>query len=287
MNSEIPKAADWKQKTVKEFEELIEKYDIVGSVNMQYMPAKQLQKMRDTLRDTAEIKMAKRSLIKKAIENVKNKKKGVDKLETYLGGMPALIFTSKNPFKLYKTLEKNKSTMAAKAGQVAPKDIVVQAGPTGFSPGPIIGELGAFKIKTAIENGKVAVKEDAVVAKEGDEISEKLANILSRMGIEPMEVGLDLQAVYEDGSIITKDILAVDETEYKENIKRLSQEAFNLAMFVSFPTKDTTELMLGKAHSDALALATETAVLNNETADRIIAKAEMQMQSVKKAAAFE
>ncbi|MGM5482657.1 MAG: 50S ribosomal protein L10 [Nanobdellota archaeon] len=287
MTSEIPKAADWKQKAVKEIEELISKYDIVGSVNMEYMPAKQLQKMRDTLRGTAEIRMAKRSLIKKAIENVKNKKKDIGKLEQYLNGMPALIFTSKNPFKLFKTLEKNKSTMAAKAGQLAPKDIVVKEGPTGFSPGPIIGELGAFKIKTAIENGKVAIKQEAVVAKQGDEISEKLANILSRMGIEPMEVGLDLQAVYEDGSIIEKDVLAVDEKEYKDNITRLSQEAFNLAMFVSYPTAETTELMVSKAHSDALALATEAVILNKESAQRIISKSEMQMQSVKKAAAFE
>lgn len=287
MTSEIPKAADWKQKTVKEFEELIEQYPIVGSVNMQDMPARQLQKMRETLRDTAVIKMAKRSLISRALENVKNKKEAIEELEQYLKGMPALIFASKNPFKLYKTLEKNKSTMAAKPGQTAPKDIVVQAGPTGFSPGPIIGELGSFKIKTAIENGKVTVKEDAVVAKEGEQISEKLANILSRMGIEPMEVGLDLQAVYEDGSIITKDILSVDEEEYKESIKRLSTEAFNLAMYVSYPTKETTECLISKAHSDAFALATESAVVNKETVDKILAKADMQMQSVKKASAFE
>lgn len=287
MTSEIPKAADWKKNTVKKFEELIEKYPIVGSVNMQYMPAKQLQKMRDTLRGTADIFMGKRTLIKHAIENVKNKKEGIEQLEQYLVGMPALIFANKNPFKLYKTLEKNKSTMAAKAGQVAPKDIVVKAGGTGFSPGPIIGELGSFKIKTAIENGKVTIKEDVVVAKEGEEIGEKLANILSRLGIEPMEVGLDLQAVYEDGSIIPKQVLSVDEKEYENNIRAMASEAFNLAMHVGFPTGETTELLLSKAHLEAMSLATETAILNEETAERIIAKAEIQMTNVKKSAAFE
>ncbi len=281
MSSEIPKIADWKKKAVDELVALLEEYPIVGAVNMQYLPAKQLQKMRDTLRETAEIRMAKRRLIKIAIDKVKDKKEGIEKLEEYMVGMPALIFTKKNPFTLYKTTEKSKSTMAAKAGQIVPKDVVVKAGPTGFSPGPIIGELGAFKIKTAIENGKVAVKDDVVVAKEGDEISAKLAGILSRLGIEPMEVGLDIKAMYEDGSILTQDVLAVDEKAYKNSIKQLASEAFNLAVYAAYPTAETTEIIVKKAARDAMGVATQAAVLNKDTASRLIAKAEMQMQSVK------
>lgn len=281
MSSEIPKIAGWKKKAVDELVELLEEYPIVGAVNMQYLPAKQLQDMRETLRDTAVIRMAKRRLVNLAIDRVQDKKEGIDKLRDYLTGMPALIFTKKNPFTLYKTVEKSKSTMAAKAGQIAPKDIVVQAGPTGFSPGPIIGELGAFKIKTAIEGGKVNVKEDVTVAKEGDEISEKLAGILSRLGIEPMEVGLDIRAMYEDGSILDSKVLAVDESAYKESIKQLATEAINLAVYAAYPTKETTRIILGKASRDAMGVATQAAVPNRDTAPRLIAKAERQMQSVK------
>ncbi len=281
MNSEIPKIAGWKKKAVDDLCGLLEDYPIVGAVDMQYLPAKQLQKMRDTLRGTAEIRMAKRRLISLAIKRIKDKKGGVEQLEKYLTGMSALIFTRKNPFTLYKTAEKSKSTMEAKAGQIAPKDIVVKAGPTGFSPGPIIGELGAFKIKTSIENGKVVVNNDVVVAKEGEEITPKLAGILSRLGIEPMEVGLDIKAMYEDGSILTTDVLAVDEKVYKRSIGQLAVEALNLSVYVAYPTTETTEIIVRKVVRDAMGVAIEAAVPNKDTASRLIARAEMQMQSVK------
>ena len=84
-----------------------------------------------------------------------------------------------------------------------------------FSPGriptSIIGELGAIGIKAGIEGGKVAIKEDAVVVKDGEVINANVAAILTRLGIEPMEIGLDLVAAYEKGSIFDKKILGVDE----------------------------------------------------------------------------
>lgn len=281
MNDYKTKAADWKKKTVQEFVKLLKDYPIVGSVNMENLPAKQLQRMRDLMRDTAVIKMAKRRLISIAIEDVKGEKKGIEELEKDLRGMPALLFTKQNPFTLYKMLSKNKSPMPAKAGQTAPKDIVIPAGPTNFSPGPIIGELGSFKIKTSIENGKVAIKQDSVVAKEGDIISPKLAEILGRLGIEPMEMGLDLVAVYEDGSILKKDILAVDEEEYLDNVRRLASEAFNLAMFAGYPTAETTQPLITKAHREAMSLSIEGSIPTRETLPNLLAKAEAQMLGLK------
>jgi len=137
-----------KKNTVAEFVTLIDKYDYVGAVNMENLPAKQLNNMRETLRDGVLIRMSKRRLLKVALEE--SKKEGVDQLIPHLKGMPALLFTNTSPFKLFKTLKKNKSSTAIKGGQTAPNDIVVPAGPTGFAPGPVIGELGGAGIKAGI-----------------------------------------------------------------------------------------------------------------------------------------
>ncbi|MFP4195875.1 MAG: 50S ribosomal protein L10, partial [Candidatus Woesearchaeota archaeon] len=177
-----------KKRIVSEFTQLIDKYDYVGTVNMENLPAKELSTMREKLRDNVVIKMTKRRLLRVALKNAK--KDGIEKLEGHMKGMPAMIFTNQSPFSLFKTLKKNKSTTAIKAGQIAPNDIIVPAGPTSFAPGPVIGELGQVGIKAGIEGGKVAIKQDAVVAKEGEEVSSTLAGLLSRLGIEPMEIGL-------------------------------------------------------------------------------------------------
>src|SRR3989338_5173671 len=174
--------------------------------------------------------MTKRRLIKLALEHTKQDKPGIDKIEEKLKGMPALLFTKDNPFTLFKTLKKNKSKAPAKAGQIAPSDIVVPAGATSFLPGPIIGELSAIGLKTGVENGKAAIKQNSAVVKEGQAIKQNVASILTRLGIEPMEIGLDLIATYENGEIFAKDILSVDEQEYINNITKIASWSINLAV---------------------------------------------------------
>src|SRR3989344_6785945 len=154
------KASPQKKETVHQFIKLIKEYPIIAAVNMENLPAKQLQNMRSTLRGKVEILMTKRRLLKLAIEHAKKDKPGIEKLE--LKGMPALLFTKENPFTLFRTLKKNKSKAPARGGQKAPSNIIVPAGPTTFLPGPVIGELGALGIKSKVDQGKIAIVQDTV-----------------------------------------------------------------------------------------------------------------------------
>lgn len=272
---------DDKKEVLAEYVKLAKEYPIVGAVDMENLPTKQLQNMRAQLRGKVVLKVGKRRLMKIALEKAAKEKPGLEKLIPYLKGMPGLLFTKENPFSLYKTLDKNKSTAPAKAGQTAPNDVVVPAGPTGFAPGPIIGELGGLGIPAGIEGGKVAIKKDTVVVKDGETINAQLAAILTRLGIEPMEIGLALTATYEDGNIFTKDVLAIDETEYLDNITKGHRWAFNLAMEAGVLTKETTEIMVTKAFTDARALGVEQGIITDATAQFILGKAENTASGLK------
>ena len=270
------KASAEKQTTVKQLVGLFKKYPIVAAVNMENLPAPQLQKIRESLRADVVIFMAKRRLITLAIESVKKEKQGIEQLEQHLQGMPALMFTAKNPFTLYKTLQKNKSKAPAKAGQTAPNDIKVSAGATPFAPGPVIGELGSCGLKTGIEAGKVVIKEDKVVVKAGEVVSAKLAGLLARLGIEPMEIGLNVTAAYENGVIFTRDILGVDEKEYLDKINTAAQWALNLGVEAGIYTHDVVELMISKAFTDAKGLAVEQSILADMVVGDVLARVERQ-----------
>jgi len=250
---------------VKDFTKLISEYPIIGIVNMENLPAKQLQKMRSTLRGSVLLRMTKRNLMKLAIENNKDKK-GIEKLNEYLGGMPALLFTDTNPFELFNILKKNKSKAPIKAGQKAPYDIIVPAGPTGFSPGPIIGELGQVGIAAGIEGGKVSIKKDSLVAKKGEVVNDKKASVLMRLGVEPMEIGLDLVAVYEQGEILVKEVLDINVDDYRQKIVRAYHEALSIAIDSAYATEETSKLLLSKAFMQARAVA----ISKNIIADAII-----------------
>jgi len=273
--------AESKKKVVKEFCDLINSYPVIGVVDMENLPTAQLQKMRGQLRGKVVIRMTKRRFMNIVLDKVKDNKKGIEEMKKYLIGMPALLFTKDDPFKLAKTLKRSMSTAPAKQGQIAPKDIIVSAGPTPFSPGPVISELASAGIKTAIENGKIVVKSDAVVVKKGNKVSAAIAGILVRLGVEPMNVGLNLTAVYDNGTIFTRDVLNIDEEEFIKKIKIAYNSAIGLAIELSFLTKETTEMMIAKAFREAKSLALSQNIMADGVKEEIMAKANKEMLALK------
>ena len=139
----VTQPAQKKLQAAEAFVRLIKEYPIIGVLNMESLPAKQLASMRKQMRGTVIIQMTKKSLLQRALETV-----GGDyvKLKEHFKGMPALLFSKENPFKLYRIIKKNKSKAPIKPGQQAPYEIVIPAGPTPFAPGPVISELSQNKI---------------------------------------------------------------------------------------------------------------------------------------------
>jgi large subunit ribosomal protein L10 len=278
--------SEQKVRIVESLSKLIEESPVVGVVNMQNLPAKQLQTMKAMLRAKGvQIVMTRKRLIKRALERVS--KDNISQLAEKLMGMPAVLLTKENPFALYSLLEKNKSPAPAKAGQTAPKDIVVKAGPTNFAPGPIISELGAVGIKTKVEGGKLVIINDVTVVKEGEVISQKVAETLKRLDIQPMEIGLDLRAVWENGLIFDAKQLHIDEEAFAADITQAASWAFNLAVEAAYPTADTIELLLVKVFTESKAVALEGNILTDATAEEIIGKVEREALALKEEAHVE
>ena len=280
MSKKTSRASPKKKNVVKKMVDLFKQYPIVGVVNMENLPTPQLQRMRAQLRGKVDLVMTKRRLMLKSLDKIKDKP-GLEKLKESMRGMPALLFTKENPFTLFKTLKQNKSKAPAKAGQTAPSDIIIPAGPTPFAPGPVIGELGALGIKASVEGGKIAIKSDTKVCSEGDEINEKLAGMLTRLGIEPMEIGLDLLAVYEKGTIYPKSVLDIDEEKFMSDLMLSASQAHELAMEVGYVTADTIKPMIQRAYRGAKEIAREGNFMADEIAAELLEKAEREMIALK------
>jgi large subunit ribosomal protein L10 len=266
--------ADWKKEKVADLEDLTNSHEIIGIVNLADIPAPQLQTMRKSLGDNAVLRMSRKNFIKIALEN---SEKDVEGLADYLEGQPAMVFTEMNPFKLFKILEDSKTEAPAKAGSIAPADIVVPAGDTSFPPGPILGELQQAGIPAKIDKGKIVVTDDATVVAEGEEVPKKVADILTKLEIYPMEVGIDLLAVCEGDTIYTADVLKIDEDETRQTIANAYQSAINLSVFAGILNSESAPLLIQKAARDALNLAVNANILTSETTDKILSKAYSQM----------
>jgi len=273
--------AQWKKDEVKKLADLIRKHKIVGIVDLMFLPSLQLQKMRVNLKGKALLKMSRLPLIKLAIEQVSKDYKGIEELSERAVGLCAIILSNENPFKLAKILNDPKSSAPAKAGQIAPNDIIVPAGPTSFAPGPIIGELGRVGIKSGVEDGKIAIKEDKLLVREGEEIDKDKASVLARLGIEPMEIGINLLGVYENGVVFDKKVLAIDEKGFMQNLRSAVVNAFALTLGLAYPTADNVKLLISRAFRESKAIVDEVGILTSENVGDELIKAERGGLSLK------
>ncbi|MFP4117031.1 MAG: 50S ribosomal protein L10 [Candidatus Aenigmatarchaeota archaeon] len=270
---------EWKKKDVEEMKELLNENPVVGVTSMYKIPAPQLQDIRKDLHGKAKIRMSRKTLMKRALEE--SDREDIEDLKEHLKGESAFIFTEMNPFKLYSYLQENKSSAPAKAGDIAPNDIVVNEGGTGIDPGPAIGKLQNAGLKTSIDEGEIKIVQESVVAEQGDEISHEEAEALKMLDMEPMEIGLSIKAVWEGGNVFMPKDLDIDIEEHKEKMKAAYQRAMNLSVNAGYVTEENIEILLSKAWRKAKALALESEYPTEENIGEMLRMTQSKTKSLK------
>ncbi len=272
------KIAPWKQEVVGELVEKLERYPVVGILDIADLPASQFQQMRQKLREQAEIIVSKNTLLKLSLDRVAERKDPkLQELINHLRGPTALILARVGPFKLSKVLRESKTSAPAKPGSKSPKDIVIPAGETGFAPGPVVGELQRVGIEARIQAGKIVILEDCQLLKEGDVISKGVADALTKFGIHPLELGLKLRAVYEAGMIFSGEVLEFDEAKAVGQLQLACVSAVNLAINVDYPTSVTIGIMISKAGVAARNLALNACLPISEVMPSLLNSAYSEM----------
>lgn len=264
---------------VEEIAELVRKHKVIGIASLQKVRAAQLQAFKKNLAGTVYMRVFKNTLMRRAVENCKERPE-LSKLMEYLTGPNVYLLTDLNPFNLVLMLEKGKVKTTAKSGDIAAFDVVVPAGNTGQPPGPIISQLNAVGLPTRIESGSVWVNKDTLVVKKGEVISERLASILSKLGIKPVEAGLAMKIAFDEGLIITEEQLRLDVDGTRKNVESAFADAFALSLSVAYPTENNMVALLQIAHREAYSLSVNAAAPTKETIEDLIRKAHMEMLSL-------
>jgi len=268
---------EWKVKDVEELIEKISKSRVVGVVGVREIPASNLQQMRGSLRGNVEIRMVRNTIARRALEA---SAPDIRPLADFIEDQTALIFSNDNAFKLNSLLEKGKQPMPIKAGSRAPKDIVVEAGETTFSPGPMVGKLQAAGIPAAIKGGKVVINQRITLAKEGEIVPAKTADILKTMEIFPRNVGLELRAAFEGGLIFKSKDLSINVDSKIAELCNASAKAMSFAVEIGYTTPVTIGPMLQKAQTKARALVLEAAIPVPSMMEFILAKAAANAKAI-------
>lgn len=238
----IPKK---KIQAVKELVDLIDNKRTVLIADISNIPGSQFQQISKKLRGKAIVKVPKKNLLFRALDD--SKKDVAKGLKDHFKGATALLFSDLDSYELAGELLKIKSPSKAKPGQIAPVDLEVPAGPTELVPGPAISELGALGIQIMIQGGKIEIKEPKVVTEEGQEISQGAADILSKLNIMPFSIGFNPVSAYdtEDNTIYVE--IKIDSEEAKASLSEGAARALAFAVSIGVFNSETVKIMLGKA----------------------------------------
>jgi large subunit ribosomal protein L10 len=276
----IPKqmTREQKEEKVEEFKEKIEDYPVVGMLDMHNLPSRQLQQMKKEMKDFADIKMSRKTLMQIAIDQAE--KEDIDQLEENDAVQPAFMFSEKDPFQLYQLIQENKTSAAAEGGETAPNDIEIPEGDTGIGPGPMLGKLQQAGLNVQVDDGSIHVQQAGVIVQKGEVITEDDAEILNQMGIEPLEIGLTLDVAYSEGELFSAEELDIDTEEYRTDVEAAASRAFNLAVNAGIINETTASAIISEAHQKAKNVAISEGLPEEETIEEAISYAHSAAQSV-------
>ncbi|MBI1657960.1 MAG: 50S ribosomal protein L10 [Thaumarchaeota archaeon] len=273
-----------KTRMYAQLQETPRKYGTVALIRLEKVRASQILQLRKKLKGQVEFVSIKDKLAVKALEGAQTP--GVDRLVQDIGGQCMLLFTDMSPFRLNMILAKNKVMLAARGGDIASVDVEVAARNTGIAPGPMLTEFKEAGIPTRIDQGTIWIAKDTVPVRKGEVIGEKLASMLGKLDIKPIEASILLDTALEDGFKYGRDELVIDVERVAGSLAAAHQEAVNLSVEASYATADNIVQILAKASSSARSLSVESGYVTAETRDEVLAAAHSRAMALAERAGY-
>ncbi len=258
--------------------EIPKKYKVIAIVKINKVRASQILPLRKALKGDVEFVCVKDRVAQKALEKLNIA--GIKGISEELTGQCLFLFTNMSPFKLNVLLSKNKIMMAARGGDIASVDIVVPAKNTGIAPGPMLTEFKEAGIPTKIDQGTIWIQKDTTPVKKGETINEKLAALLGKLDIKPVEAGISLYTALEEGLKYSAEEMIVDVAKIRDAFTQFHQEAISLSIEAAYVTAENINQILSKAAQSARSVSVESGFMTDETKEQILQKAHSQAKSV-------
>ena len=267
-----------KAQMYQQLQELPKKYKVVALIKIKKVRSTQILPLRKVLKEDVEFVSIKDKVAQKAFEKLDIP--GIKDMLNEFTGQCMLMFTNMSPFKLNVLLAKNKIMMAARGGDIASIDIVVPSKNTGIAPGPMLTEFKEAGIPTKIDQGTIWIAKDSTPVLKGEAINEKLASILGKLDIKPVEAGISLYTALEDGLKYAEEEMIINVEKIRDEFSQGHQEAVSLSIEASYVTPENVSQILSKAAQSARYVSIESGYMTDETKEQVLQKADAQARAI-------
>merc|ERR1712176_1152641 len=129
-------------------------------------------------------------------------------------------------------------------------------GPTGMDPSQT-AFFQALNIGTKIVKGQIELVSEFPILKTGEKVSPSAAVLLTKLAIRPFEYGMEVEQVFQDGSVFAAAVLDIKEEIL---IQKSMAGVSNMAAFsreLGIPTEAGLPHMFGNAFRNVAALVSD------------------------------
>jgi large subunit ribosomal protein LP0 len=248
--------ADKEQYFVK-LKELLNKYPSIFIVNVDNVGSNQMHQIRVALRGKGVVLMGKNTMVRRALRTILSEYPQFERLLPHIKGNIGFVFTDDDLKEIREIIVANKVKAPARAGALAPKDVIVPASNTGMEPGKT-SFFQALGIPTKIARGTIEIVSDVKVVTAGTRVGPSEATLLNMLNISPFTYGMTVVQIYNSGNTFSPDVLDVDENELIDRFLTGIKTVAAISLALNYPTIVSVTHSLVNAYKNLLAIAIST-----------------------------
>jgi len=236
---------------------LLDEYTRVLVVTADNVGSKHMQQIRKAMRGKAVLLMGKNTMIRKAIRDHLEKTPALEGLLPYVKGNIGLVFTNGDLSDIRTKLTELKVQAAAKAGSIAPVEVVVPAGNTNMEPTKT-SFFQALSIPTKINRGTIEIINDIHLLTVGNKVSLSQAALLQMLGIRPFQYGLKVTTVYDNGAVYPAAVLDLTDDDILKKFFSGVNNVAALSLQIGFPTVVSVPHSVMNGYKNLIAISVMT-----------------------------
>jgi len=237
--------------------ELLAKYPSIFIVNVDNVGSNQMHQIRTALRGKGVVLMGKNTMVRRALRNILSESPQFERLLPHVRGNIGFVFTSGDLKDVREIILANKVKAPARAGAIAPVDVIVPAGNTGMEPGKT-SFFQALQIPTKIARGTIEIISDIKVVHAGLRVGPSEATLLNMLNISPFTYGMTVSMIYSDGTAFPPHVLDVDESELIDRFLSGIKTIACISLALQYPTIVSVTHSLVNSYKNVLAIAIGT-----------------------------
>jgi len=247
----------WKSNYFLKITSLFDEYPKAFIVNADNVGSKQMQQVRQALRGKATILMGKNTMMRKAIRGHLESNPGLEKLLPVIKNNVGFVFTKEDLTEIRAILLENKVRAPARAGAVAPLDVKVPAQATTLGPEKT-SFFQALSIPTKITKGTIEILNEVSLIKEGEKVGQSESTLLNMLNISPFTYGLQIENVYDSGTIFSPAILDITDDDIISKFMAGVCNIASVSLAIGYPTVASAPHSIINGFKNLLAVAVET-----------------------------